>query len=87
MEAATRYTDSKGRKIEIAEMPRPHLVFAHDKAVRTEAERLEADPAYVNEERAAEITAMKARIDQLDAEYAEQQAAEQAAQGDAAEEG
>jgi len=65
----TTYRNSKGELKPIDSLPYPHLKAARDKLVR-EAN----DPARCAEpNRQDEIDAMTARIEQLDAEYAEKQ--------------
>jgi len=72
---ATHYTDSRGNPVEIATMPYPHLKAAYEKAVRTEERKHsfahEQGEDYDNPEREAEIDAMKARLDALDAAHAD----------------
>ncbi len=69
------YTNSKGEKVDIASMPHAHLKAAHAKAVRGEERRHEEahqrGGEYDNPEREAEIDAMKARLDALDAAHAQ----------------
>jgi len=71
----THYTNSAGEQIEIASLNVHHLRAAHAKAVRGEERRHEEAHQrggdYENPEREAEIDAMKARLDALDAAHAQ----------------
>lgn len=68
--SATHYHGSKG-PMEIASMPYPYLKNARDKLARERK----------GDERQDELDAMTARIEQLDAEYAEQMAEQAVSHG------
>ena len=74
----THYTGSTGERIEIANMPFPHLVSAHKKAVATEERKHHSafinGTTYENKEREAEIDAMAAEIAKRDEAYSAEQA-------------
>jgi len=58
----THYTNSKGQQVVIADMLYPHLINAHDKLRRERKD----------DKRDAEITAMAARIRELDEQFAKE---------------
>jgi hypothetical protein len=68
------YTDSKGNAVPIASMVYNHLKSAHAKAVKVEDLAREVDPDHRDEQRLAEIEAMRLEIERRDAAYAEGQA-------------
>lgn len=71
-------TNSKGEQEVIADMPYPHLVNAHKRAVSAEERKHSHADAmgedYTNDQAEAEIEAMAAEIAKRDEAYAKEQA-------------